>query len=68
MNASEMVILIEEALRLHPVGIVYVMVDGQQVSYNRKDAREELEYWRRRAAKETGKNPITAGINLGRAW
>jgi hypothetical protein len=53
-SSAEMVSILKEALQTG-AAVVSVTIDGQIVQYNRKDAREELLFWERRAAREAGR-------------
>lgn len=64
-TAAQMVAKLRAALHAHPVGIVRVNVDGQDVTYSRRDALEELKFWQREAAQEAGTRPRVKTINLG---
>lgn len=66
-SAREMVDKLESALAEN-VGVVSVSVDGTSVRYDRAQAMEELKFWRRRLARESGRRPIVGQINLGGAW
>lgn len=60
---AEMVTSIESALASSPAGTVEVQVDGQRVRWDRRQALDELEYWRRRNAIVTGRS-IARTIDL----
>jgi len=45
--------------------IVSIAVDGTTVRYDRRQALEELKYWRNRLASLNGKRPRVGQINLG---
>lgn len=63
MKASEMVKLLEEAMEQN-VGVAEVVIDGLKVRYDRAQLMVELDYWRRQAAKASGKRPLFRGIDL----
>jgi hypothetical protein len=54
-SAQEMVRIITEALQTNPAGIVSTTIDGIQTSWDRKDLRDELDYWKRLASQEAGR-------------
>jgi len=62
-TAAEMVDLLKTALETN-AGVVTVNVNGLNVTYNRDQALRELTFWERRAGREAGTRPVTAGINL----
>jgi hypothetical protein len=62
-----MVTAIETALAATPAGVVEVQHDGTRTKWDRAQAIQELEYWRRRAAAAAGKS-ITRSIDLSGAW
>ena len=61
--ASDMVAAIESALAKN-VAIVSVTFDGITTQYDRRQALEELKFWRREVAKEQGTRPRVSSINL----
>ncbi|MGI4815805.1 MAG: hypothetical protein ACRYGG_21055 [Janthinobacterium lividum] len=63
--AQEQVDRLERMLQDN-AGVKSVSVDGQTVVFDRVQAIEELEYWRRRAA--SGRRSMFRGINAGSAW
>ncbi len=65
VSAKQMVDAIKAALLAAPAGVVEVVVDGQTVRYDRGQAIEELRFWQREQAKEGGRRPRAANINLG---
>jgi homoserine kinase len=65
VSAKQMVQLLLTALQTQPAGIVSVTVDGQVVTYNRAQAIQELTFWEKRAAVESGTRPRVARIRLG---
>lgn len=67
MTAREMVALLEEALASNS-GVKSITVDGQSITFDRAQALQELDYWRRQALRAAGKRPITRSINLSSAW
>jgi hypothetical protein len=46
-------------------GVVEVVTDGVKVRYDRRQALDELSYWRRRLAAEQKRRPLFIGANLG---
>jgi hypothetical protein len=44
--------------------VVSVSIDGITTSYSQGEARRALDYWERRAARESGARPISASIKL----
>ena len=64
--AEEMVTVLETALAANPL-VDQVTVDGQTVKYNRAQAMRELEFWRKKVAKEGGKSRFRS-INISGAW
>ena len=60
---SEMVETLETALQ-NNAGVVSVTVDGTTVRYDRAQAMKELDYWRRRAARQQGRRPRVSSISL----
>lgn len=65
VTAQEMVDKIKAALRNNPVGMISIMVDGQQVTYDRKSALDELRFWQREAAKEDSTRPRVSSVKFG---
>lgn len=61
--AEDMVATIESALAKN-VAIVSVTFDGITTQYDRRQALEELKFWRREVAKEQGTRPRVSSINL----
>ena len=59
---------IEQALRETPVGAVEIIIDGQKIKYSRLEAIREYKYWKRIAARNNGRRPVSGSIDLGRAW
>lgn len=53
-----------EAALVDNAGVAEVVVDGVRVKYDRKQALEELNFWRRQLARERGTRPIASSINL----
>jgi len=47
---------------------VSVTIDGQTVRWDRAQALRELGYFRARAARESGRRPVSGQIDLGGAW
>lgn len=66
-TAREMIAVIEESL-LDNIGVREVSSDGQTVVFSREQALLELEYWKRKAAVESGRRGLFRGVNLGSAW
>lgn len=66
-TAREMVAILEESLADN-VGVREVSSDGQTVVFDRAQALEELDMWRRKAAVESGRRGLFRGVNLGSAW
>ncbi|HEX4124492.1 MAG TPA: hypothetical protein VHY37_07175 [Tepidisphaeraceae bacterium] len=56
--------MIRATLRNNPAALITVTVDGQQVTYSRKQALDEMQYWERRAARESGRRPLVAQIGM----
>lgn len=67
MDASEMVELIETALSQNPL-VAQITVDGETVRMDRRQAMQELAYWRKQVAKEAGTFTRFRGVDLGSAW
>lgn len=65
LSSKQMVQILMTALQTQPAGVVSVTVDGQVVTYNRQQAIQELSFWEKRAAQESGRRPRIASINLG---
>jgi hypothetical protein len=63
-SASQMVELIQVALRDNPIGLVTVTVDGQTTTWSRTQALAELKYWQQQLATEQGRRPRASRINL----
>lgn len=63
-TAAEMVELLARALRDNPIGIVSISVDGKTTSFERRQALEELKYWKRQAASEAGTRPRSLSIRM----
>ena len=61
--AEQMVSILETALKQN-AGIVSVVVGGTQIRYARKQALDELRYWKRIVGAEKGTRPRVASINL----
>lgn len=53
-----------EAFLAQGVGIGEVVIDGQRVRYDRKQAMDELDYWRRRLAQSEGRRKRYSTIDL----
>jgi len=67
--AQRMKAALETALATNTqAGLVSIQIDGQAVTYNRKDARDEYEFWSRRVARENGARPNVATIRLDKAF
>lgn len=66
-TASKMVASIELALSTG-AGVVSVTVGDQKVDYDRKQALDELSYWRRLVAQENGTKARISSIRLDRTW
>jgi len=66
-KAKDMVDQLETALSTG-AGVVQVTVDGQTVRWDRKQALDELDYWRRRATREGGRRPRVQTMNLSNAF
>jgi hypothetical protein len=64
MKASEQVARIEEALSKN-AGVQSVSTDGTTIQFNRAQLLAELDYWQRKAAKESGKRKPFKGLNMG---
>jgi homoserine kinase len=64
VTAQQMVDKLTTALQTQPAGVVSVTVDGQIVQFNRQQAIDELAFWEKRAAQQSGNRPRTASINL----
>jgi hypothetical protein len=62
--AARMAEMLQRALRESPAALLTVTVDGQTVTYTRKQAIDELQFWERRAAREAGRRPIVAQIGM----
>jgi hypothetical protein len=60
--ADEMVTKLETLLREN-VGVTSVNVDGRSVSYAELTA--QYDYWKNRAARESGRRPWASKIKLG---
>ena len=63
-TAEDRVEALEAALATG-AGVVSVSIDGQTVTYNRADARAELQFWARKRARERRQRPAAASIRLG---
>lgn len=59
-----MVDTIKRALNETPIGTVSIEIDGQKVSYDRAQALDELDRWEKRAARESGRRPRVATVDL----
>lgn len=66
-TATEMVKLLKQALASN-VGVAEVVVDGQKVRYDRQQAMDELAFWERKAATESGTRSRFRGFNLNSGW
>lgn len=64
VSARQMVEKLKTALQTQPAGVLSVTVDGQIVQFNRSQAIQELAFWEKRAARESGSRPRVASINL----
>jgi hypothetical protein len=64
VSAADMVAAIKTALRNSPAAVINVVVDGQQVAYNRAQAIEELKFWQRETAKENDTRPRAVRVRL----
>lgn len=60
--ADEMVTKLETLLREN-VGVASVTIDGRAVSY--ASLTEQYDYWKNRAARESGRRPLASKIKLG---
>jgi hypothetical protein len=63
-TAQQMVTAISAALAANPLGVVSISMDGQTVTYSRKQALEELAFWEKRVARQSGARPRAAVIDL----
>lgn len=63
-TAREMVTKIKDALAKSPAAKVSISVDGQSVTYDRGQAIQELQFWERMAARESGSRPRVGRIKL----
>lgn len=68
LSSLQMVELIKSAMQKTPVGTLSISIDGQTVQYSRKQALEELVFWEKRYAKETGRRPIVLSIDLSKGF
>jgi hypothetical protein len=64
VGAAEMVAKIKAALLAGNATVTMMDVDGQQVTWSRRDAIEELQFWQRQAAQEAGTRPRASIIRL----
>jgi hypothetical protein len=55
---------LETALESNP-GVKEIVIDGMKAAYDRTEAVTELANLRRRRARQQGRRPISATINLG---
>lgn len=63
-TVQEQVERLEAALAKN-AGVVEVVTDGVKVRYDRRQALDELSYWRRRLAAERKRRPLFIGADLG---
>lgn len=52
-----------ETLLAQNTGVESVTVDGQSVKYS--DLLKQYEFWKSRAARESGARPVAYNVNLG---
>lgn len=64
LHAADMVSAISTALQQNPGAVVSVSIDGQTVTYNRKQAMDELKYWEDVYSEEDGGRPRARTITL----
>lgn len=64
-TAQTMVRALTTALAENPVGVTSITIDGQTATYGTRDAMlKELQFWERRVAREAGRRPRVARIDL----
>lgn len=63
-TAAEMVATIRRAIAANPVGVVTVSVDGQTTTWDHKTALDMLRHWQGEQAREEGRRPRVARMNL----
>jgi hypothetical protein len=62
-SAAEMCCVLREALETG-VGVVSVTIDGRTTQFDRKQALQELDFWEKRAARESGRRPMFTRVRL----
>lgn len=62
---AQMITALETALAEQAAGVVTVILDGVTTTFNRADARAELDYWQRKAGRAAGTRPVCSTVKLG---